>query len=886
MRQPGQLSQQPTVVSSKPAIALTTSQAPAAVATATGAVAIATPSGDTPGSITPQKTAQIVQGSFPQGSILVVPHPTHPFHAVLPVFANTAVLMPQAAATAAVSGATASTSSVDGSSHAITTAPSAGIAVVQNSTNDKKVPSKSSVDSDTGKLPASSSLLAPPNAQAILVQAPIAANSQSLSAMQVSPSSIIQLSGSRSNLPASVGMSSSDRAKKDSSSVSSKDHSSPSSSASSKEKQLSEVHHHHQLQQQQQTSHKAGLSATLASPQTATIALHPSLIPQALASGMLAAVPGGSGVKFQDFHRQALALSGVPVMPVMPVKVGEAVKLSTVDFESQSIEITGEVPIKKVEVDKVTGEFIPVPLTASTTEPSDGERTESEAETTAAVHQVSKEDNSSIGKNRTQKSSDEDGHVDVEGESRLIDRVGAQEKKRLSKSPVKESRETGGGAAFSGHSSSDIMSAQLLLSLTDGPHNDWSSSSAHKQQLPPEQADRSESPVKTLLNKEPSVVLSPIPLKSSGRDETASPASSTSQTATSGGRKRKQKPIASAKPDDEGIQSTPKTTPTPKGRKGARKVTQKQGAEETVEEQTAEPKSSSKKKQTTGKDKSGEKETPGRSKQLSPEELLVLLDIPPSGVKQDSSKTKTPVSKPKSKGKDKPNQDGRFVLQSSKATAKMEQLKASRAGKPLKEYVIETDSESESSSSGTSSSRFSPDSGSSSESSSDSSSEEGGGGEGGGEKEEGSETKTKPPPKKVPARGMKGSVARGRGARGRGGRIQRKGKKEASSSAESSSEGEEETVENKKKPARGGRGRARTRARGGGSGGASRGGGRGMTRGARSQESKPSKPQCGHIVSIPTNLLTHKPVSGKKRKAVSREVSQHTCSKMKLHGHY
>ena len=54
-------------------------------------------SAPTSDSVAAAKAPQVVQPAFPQGSILVMPHPQHPFHAVplLPVFANTAVIMPQ-----------------------------------------------------------------------------------------------------------------------------------------------------------------------------------------------------------------------------------------------------------------------------------------------------------------------------------------------------------------------------------------------------------------------------------------------------------------------------------------------------------------------------------------------------------------------------------------------------------------------------------------------------------------------------------------------------------------------------------------------------------------------------------------------------------------------
>ena len=655
-QQQQQQQQQQASASAKPTITLTTSQAAAAAAAAGagGTVAIAAGSGGGDG-IATQKTAQIVQGSFPQGSILVVPHPTHPFHAVLPVFANTAMLMPQAAVATTTAGATGAI---------VGAAPTSTVTVSQSSTNNKKVASAS--DGESTKVPSSVSA----TAQTILVQAPV--TSQSLAALQASPSTVIQLSGSRNNVP---GVSTSEKTK-ESAAIATKERSTPSKQPSS------------EMHVQQQTQKGIALSS---SPQTATISIHPSFLPQALASGMITALPGG-GVKFQDY-RQALALSAM--VQVMPVKVGEPVKLSTINFESKSIEISGEVPIKKVEVDKETGELIPVPVTA---EPSEQEQQQQKGVVVESERTSSKEGEKS-SKAKKHKANEEEGHVDVEGESRHGQ---VSDDKTVKSLLAKETRE-GGEGAFSGHSSSDIMSAQLLLSLTDPTHKDWSAVAAPvPAATQPTTTDKTaDSAVKSVLTKEASIVLTPVSLKSSGRDETASPASSiTSQhTTASGGRKRKQKPIASAKPDDESMT----TTPTPKGRKGGRKA--KQGA---VGGEGGEGKTSTAKKKTANdKIAVGNKETPGRSKQLSPEELLILLDIPPSSSStgKGSSKNKTPTTKAKGKGKDKSNQDGRSVLQSSNATAKMEELKASRADKPMKEYVIETDSDSaDSSSSGTSSS--------------------------------------------------------------------------------------------------------------------------------------------------------------------------------------
>ena len=140
-------------------------------------------------------------------------------------------------------------------------------------------------------------------------------------------------------------------------------------------------------------------------------------------------------------------------------------------------------------------------------------------------------------------------------------------------------------------------------------------------------------------------------------------------------------------------------------------------------------------KEEEANDKTGA--TAGRFKQLSPEELLVLLDNPPSSSLPGKglSTNKTLTARAKRKAMARSNQDRRHVLQSSDAGVKIVQL---CAGKPIKEYIINLGLDT--SSSETSSLRFSAESGSSSESSSDSSSEEGGGREWSG---------AKPPPRKV-----------------------------------------------------------------------------------------------------------------------------------------
>ena len=288
---------------------------------------------------------------------------------------------------------------------------------------------------------------------------------------------------------------------------------------------------------------------------------------------------------------------------------------------------------------------------------------------------------------------------------------------------------------------------------------------------------------------------------------------------TPSSRKRKQKPTPSVKSSD--VTSTPDDKTTPARSRRTRKPKQKG---EDLDSSAKETPKRSKKSQQDGK-----------SREFTAEEILAILEIPgstsqPKSKSQRTGKGRARKATSAAKGKD---HDAKLPVQVSKASDKMQQLKAERESKPMKEYVIETDTESSDdskSSSESGSSSFSPNSGSSSDSSSDSSSEA-----------------PVPSDTAKPSPQGRGRSGRGRGrGRGRGGSSRGRGQwtksTQSSSSDESSSGEEDEKMEVDPLVKRGV--------------GARRGRGRGFRGRAR----------AGHIVRIPTNLLSHKPVTGRKRK--------------------
>ena len=478
----------------------------------------------------------------------------------------------------------------------------------------------------------------------------------------------------------------------------------------------------------------------------------------------------------------------IPSFPVYVMNVGPPVKLESFDFRSKSVEISGEVPIRAVEV-------------------NDGK------ETTILLSDLRE-----LMGDKLEGSGADDGNVT---------------KREKSSNKPSQGHET-----LKGHTSTEVMSAKMLLSLTGR-----SDQVSPLDKEPPGAISSGSGTAPTMTDAGPALGES----AQAASSPSASTVSSNRQTPTGskGARKRKQKPTPSVKPSEADRKKehqkkekedgkSEKSTPTTAKGKRSRKP-----KSTTAEETPEKGKSSTKSKK--GSQKSGKGEG------LSEQQLL-------SGA---SSKEKSPSTKSRLK----------TAKEVQTASARMEQLKAERGSRPVKEFVIESSSGSDSgeesdSSSGSGSTSFSPNSGSSSDSSSDSSSETQ------------QPAEPKPSPQKVTSGRGRGR-GRGRGMRGRGGRGGGRGGgvgkpkekvKSHSSSSEGSSDEEEEdgelTREVKKQkrqqsiPEKGNRGRV-AMAKG-------RGRGRGAGRGGRGRPRK--DPSAGHIVSIPTDLLESIPAKKKQRK--------------------
>ena len=310
----------------------------------------------------------------------------------------------------------------------------------------------------------------------------------------------------------------------------------------------------------------------------------PVIVPPSLTGGVLPSMI--------QSYQQAFAF----YPPVCALKVSDPVKLEDINFDCKAIEISGEVPIRKVLIDE----------------------------------------------------SKEESSEDIE-----VTDSGAEQPKQAAASESKpEDATPTQPTSFAGHSSAEVMSARLLLSLT-GRSDNWSQS-LQDAKVPIDQKVAMSSP---LTREEAIAISTPV----------------NSWSAPSSGRKRKQTPIASAKPS-----VSDETPPT-----GGSKV--KRGRKAKAEDDKATP------KRRAAPKKNAKTDTTTPSQPLQGESPL-------------------------------PPKAGDVAMETSQASASMQQLKATRASKPMKEYVIETDSDSDSSSSGSSSSHANSES--SSESSSDSSSEE------------------------------------------------------------------------------------------------------------------------------------------------------------------
>lgn len=506
------------------------------------------------------KAPQFVQSTFPQGSILVVPHPTHPFQ-VLPMFGSTAMIMQQTLPTVST------------------------------------VAGKIDVSLTDSALPSSATITSVPESVKFQPEVKL------ISALPSQPSG----SSAEENPPVS---------------------SSAVEVAMSEPKTI------------KRSTQPSSSEATVTLPSTSSLKAHPlsitpMIIPQTIAGTMLPTV-----IPQSHSFPQAYAVANLAFPQVFPMKVGESVKMEDISFESRSIEITGEVPLRKVLI---------------------GDR----------------DDNVSNGDNNEMVQVVDANTDQILASKTTVD--SPQELKGQTKESVSSQRNV-----FGGHSSAEVMSARLLLSLTERPDKVWSA----EQLASPGQNEKG------------------TPSEASGQENPPSnrPLATPGPPYTSTGRKRKQTPIASAK-------NTELTSP--KADKEALSVIKnKRGRKSKIAAGDADKKITPKWK-TPLKRKEQGKDMKDSGEVLSAEDLnsgSVSLLTP--------SKSKTPTSKFTSL-------DGESILsETSQATASLLQLKAARVPMPMKEYVIETDSDSDSSSSGSSTSHASQNSESSSDSSSDSSSEE------------------------------------------------------------------------------------------------------------------------------------------------------------------
>lgn len=469
----------------------------------------------------------------------------------------------------------------------------------------------------------------------------------------------------------------------------------------------------------------------------------------ATASGVSGNGPTGQPavLQYQDYQRLLSVHGSTLLSPVYSMKVEEAVELVKVNFESKSIEITGEVPITKIDSENVSPEKLGFRDTRNL-----GVRGKFVG-----------------GKEGGEGPGGPEGEAGKKEGLDVVEVALATADVVMKDAVVEDEKKEAENPVPGVHSSADLMSAELLLSLTrNSSSKEWPGT----------------------------------PNKSTPATSKNDVVAGASPGGASSGRKRKQRPIASAKPQGAVPQGEKKDAATPTSAKKRRVRKLKDNATTEGEQQK------------------------GKSLQhVSPEELLQILNIAP-----DPSA--------KSGGKGQAKYKGKLLKDSeepmsavSKASAKMEQLKASRVIKPMKEYVIETDSDSNSSSSTSSSSHFTPNSGSSSDSSSDSSSND-----------ESSEPKVlKTLVKKVP-----GSAGRGRG-RVKGRKLEERDGNRSSSSDDDSSSEEEEGEGKDERGVVLQRGRSK---RGGASGGKSRSGDAVLLRG-------------GHVVSIPTRFIKQKLKQGK-----------------------
>ena len=528
--------------------------------------------------------SKLLPSAFPQGSILVVPHAPGSYQTVLPVFANTAVIMPQggpplanstpatsADSSSSVSSSSASTStSVTSSSSDLSTTSPATATMVSNS---------SSVEGAQQSGPSQPPVItvAPHTSVIAGFQSP-----QQQQQQQQQPATIA-IDGRLLGFPGtSVGVSGADNA------------------------QMVKF-----IQQAMASASILGgggagggvitapvIQAPVPTSSTSTSSDKKSDEAAKSYSGSNSArattmIPGGlfshHGI---PFGQMMLTPSGIVIPQNFSMKVEEPVPVAKVSFESTSIELTGQVPIKKI--DSKTMEVVKT-STKTNSDPGKGDSTED-----AALGKVS-----TGGGAKAEDKTEPAGKGDT-------DNAEAKESGEVQDSLLQQQTEGGNlqtskdgtpssGSGFHGHSSADIMSAELLLSLTGGGGaKNWSPTTPKKG------AALKDSQNSALLGSSPS---------------------SGDPHATSSGRKRKQKPIASAKPPQGkdpangsgGLKAdVVVSVPKPKRQRRTKKNEDTPGED------------SNKQASATGGSKGKEGGVARKSKQFTPQELLEILNIPPA----------------------------------------------------------------------------------------------------------------------------------------------------------------------------------------------------------------------------------------------------------------
>lgn len=324
--------------------------------------------------------------------------------------------------------------------------------------------------------------------------------------------------------------------------------------------------------------------------------------------------------KAMPFNQMFLTSAGMAAFPqIYTMKVEKPVQVGQVSLESTSIELTGQVPIKKIDTQTMTVmktdtncESSKSNLNVGVVSEKDhagkgvgGEKSvvEGEKKTDEVVRMVEEKgkEEEETKKKKSVKEKVPDGREKkrkkkVEEAETDVRKVGME--KEADKKEV-ESREgdTVAAPGFHGHSSADLMSAKLLLSLTEVGSKDWPVSSSKK-----------------MGQQEVSQTLG-----------TSSPSSS--PHTTSGGRKRKQKPIASAKPPEA----------TTDGKAEPRGMTDSSPAVLPKAKRVRKPKKDSMSEEEPAKRKpaKGKGGVVMKSKKFTPQELLEILNIPPSSGSQD-----------------------------------------------------------------------------------------------------------------------------------------------------------------------------------------------------------------------------------------------------------